>query len=248
MARMLKVYRLFRDAVSWIFLAIVAALVGEFAIDLAKEHGYFEHPTETLEAVMSLLVQVRALSFFWPALTGVGGLVLGMWLDSLALRHVRRRTQDNSVEWKNAAEAIEAFADSKLIEVKNQLAEKVKNNYEKGKEAEAEIQKIMNSQGNIDTVQRRMRAYAQSYELARDELKQTWGALREDIRQKLTGRRLIAKGFRAPHVGGSPEIDIPPSEWRILMLDNVDSEATRKDTGEVLYTGLLIAKAPLKST
>jgi hypothetical protein len=87
---MLKVYKLFRDIISWLFLVIVTALVGEFAIDLAKEHGYFEHPTKTFEAVMSLLVQIKALEFFWPTLTGVGGLVLGMWLDSLALRHLRK--------------------------------------------------------------------------------------------------------------------------------------------------------------
>lgn len=87
---MLKLYGIFRDALSWIFLAIIAALVGEFAIDLAKEHGYFEHPTEQVEAVLSLLATIRDQWWFWPAVGTLAGLVVGMWVDSLVRRHASR--------------------------------------------------------------------------------------------------------------------------------------------------------------
>jgi hypothetical protein len=84
---MLRFYRIFRDILSWLLGGIILAIIGEFAIDSAREYGFFEHPTERVEAVTSLLAAIRERPWFWPALCGIGGLVSGMWLAAM----VRRR-------------------------------------------------------------------------------------------------------------------------------------------------------------
>lgn len=88
---MSRLFRLFRIGLTWAVLATLAALLGEFAIELAREHGAFEHPTQRVEATLRLLDTVQGYPWFWPTLFGAGGLVAGMWLDSL----VRRRSTES---------------------------------------------------------------------------------------------------------------------------------------------------------
>jgi hypothetical protein len=76
---MVSLYRVTRNIVSWVVLAVIAAIVGEFAIDLAREHGVFDSPTQRVEAVMNFL---KSQPWFWPCVTGLAGCVAGMWIDS----------------------------------------------------------------------------------------------------------------------------------------------------------------------
>jgi hypothetical protein len=84
---MLRLYRIFRDVLTWAVLAIIAALLGEFAIEFGREHKWFERPTERLEAVLGFLGIIQSYPWFWPIFGGLVGLVGGMWLDAV----IRRR-------------------------------------------------------------------------------------------------------------------------------------------------------------
>jgi hypothetical protein len=86
---MSRAYKLFRTVFSWTVLAVFAALIGEFAIEVAREHGVYEHPTARLKAVMDLLASVRGSPWLLGSLAFAVGMVVGMWLDTLALRHMR---------------------------------------------------------------------------------------------------------------------------------------------------------------
>jgi hypothetical protein len=79
-------------------------------------------------------------------------------------------------------------------------------------------------------------------DMAKDELRRAWDALRADIHAKLLNGNLVARGFRCPHVVGSSEVVIPASEWRVLFLENVKSEASSKTSSDALYEGVVIRK------
>jgi hypothetical protein len=85
-----RIYKIFRDLLTWLFGGVLIALIGEFAIELAREHGFFEQPTAKVEAALSLLSMVQTYSWFWPSLSALGGLVMGMWLDNLARGRIAR--------------------------------------------------------------------------------------------------------------------------------------------------------------
>jgi hypothetical protein len=81
---MVRLYLLARNTLSWLVLAVLAAVIGEFAIGLAREHGLYGSPTKRVEAVLSFL---QNQLWFWPIVAALAGLVVGMWIDSF----VRRR-------------------------------------------------------------------------------------------------------------------------------------------------------------
>jgi len=158
------------------------------------------------------------------------------------------------VQWKDVPEAIGAFAESSLLKARDKWKAQFEEACEKGHEVEEQIRNIRTKftgghvpddtpeAGHLATAQRKLEIFANSHDLAKDELRRAWEGLLSDIHKKLTSGKLIAKGFRAPHVAGSPEIEIPPSEWRILLIDIAKSDAFRG--GETVYAGLMISKCP----
>jgi hypothetical protein len=84
--------RFFRFAATVLFAIVVVPILGEFAVELVREHGFYEHPTATLEAVMRLLTAIREHPWFLPTFCFVGGLVIGMWLDAIAGRARKSKT------------------------------------------------------------------------------------------------------------------------------------------------------------
>jgi hypothetical protein len=160
-----------------------------------------------------------------------------------------------AVQWKNVPEAIEAFAESSLLKARDKWKAQLEEALVKAPDAEAQIRNIKklhtgnmpddtSETGALAAARERLVALGISHDLARDELKLAWDELRSDIHRKLSGGALIAKGFQVPHVAGSAEMEIPPAEWRILLLDNEKSEAVRKDDRERVYIGLMISKCP----
>ncbi|HUC62347.1 MAG TPA: hypothetical protein VMF53_10355 [Alphaproteobacteria bacterium] len=159
-----------------------------------------------------------------------------------------------SGEWRSGPAAVEDFAKRDLIDIRDKWSNKLEEAYLKGREAEDAIAAIRNKfpNGNIpdnsiemkeyEAHRRRLEVYAKRYDFASNELTRAWDELRGDLHEKLINETLVAKGFRVPHVGGNPEIQISPAEWRILTFDNVKSEATKTGSNEVLYTGLVIGK------
>jgi hypothetical protein len=105
---MFRVYKVFRDILTWLLGGILIALIGEFAIELAREHGFFEHPTATVGAILGLLTVVREQPWFLPVLCFVGGLVIGMWLDSFVRRRAIPRTAPGAPQVHVPAPAVSA--------------------------------------------------------------------------------------------------------------------------------------------
>jgi hypothetical protein len=120
---MLRIYRIFRDVLTWLLGGIILAIVGEFAIDLAREHGLFDRPTERVEAVISLLRTIRSQFWFSPAAAWLAGLVFGMWMDAAVLRSIKRRFRD---DWEPASENVnplETYFSKKVLRVVDLPAE-----------------------------------------------------------------------------------------------------------------------------
>jgi hypothetical protein len=155
-------------------------------------------------------------------------------------------------DWQLAEYAVENFAGVHLIGERNKWREMFQESYLAGHEAQDKIISLRNAMGGIfgvdseaqlEASRRKLEVSAMQYDMAKDELKRAWDALRDDIELKLANGTLIAKGFRYPHASGNVEVAIASAEWRVLTLNNAKSEALRKGSGDVLYSGLLIGKS-----
>jgi hypothetical protein len=166
--------------------------------------------------------------------------------------HVERQAATEFI-WKSAPDAIDAFAEGGLIAARDKWIETFQEAYTKGHEAEDQIREIQKQHGAnpandtdegrlLDLNRRRLEACTMQSDIAKDELKRAWNDLRDDLQKKMLDGLLVARGFREPHVAGGTEVEIPSSEWRILVLDNVNSEALRKGSGAVIYSGVAFGK------
>src|ERR1700737_924654 len=177
-------------------------------------------------------------------------------ISDLSLGGADPLSPTSSDVWKVAPEAVEAFAESELIEVRNKQAELFHEGYMSLHEAEDKIREIQNKFENWHSLdantpegrtlganQRRVELNKMQISHSGDELRRAWDALRADIESKLTRGYLIGGGFRSPHVAGSAETEISMAEWRILDLNNVTSEATKKGSNDVLYSGVVLRRA-----
>jgi len=154
--------------------------------------------------------------------------------------------------WKAAPEAIEGFAESDLIASRDKWKQNLEEALLYGHEAEDKVAALIKKMGGsilgtddtreLNLNRRKLEVAAIQSDMAKDELRRAWDALRFDVHAKLMNGNLVAKAFRVPHVGGSPEVEILPSEWRILTLQNVTSEASSKTSSAPLYTGIVIRR------
>jgi hypothetical protein len=102
---MLQAYRVFRKFISWLLGGLVLALAGEFAIDIAREHGFYDNPTERVAKIASLVETIKSEIWFWPAIFSLGGLVVGVWLDAMIRRPAVHATPGAQIETASAEEA-----------------------------------------------------------------------------------------------------------------------------------------------
>jgi hypothetical protein len=121
---MFRLYRVFRDILTWLFGGVLIALVGEFAISLAREHGFFEHPTERVEAIMGFLSAVQDQFWFRPAITSLAGLVIGMWLDSFVRRRIASAAIAIQPPVNSGARQIDEYVDDPEAEATDKQAYK----------------------------------------------------------------------------------------------------------------------------
>jgi hypothetical protein len=153
--------------------------------------------------------------------------------------------------WKTAPDAIEVFAGIGPINERNKWREMFEESYLAGHDARDKISSLQNAMGGIlgtdetgqlGVTRRKLHLAEIQYDMAKGELRRAWDVMREEIEGSLVNGVLTAKGFRVPHIVGRAEVEIAPAEWRVLTLNNVKSEALRKGSNEVLYSGLLIRK------
>jgi len=178
-------------------------------------------------------------------------------LRSFGLKLIGRLTGSNTVDdgdWKSPPDAVELFADPELVAAKNKWLSSLENSTLKGFDAEDELKKIQKEtipsdaeasaerEKRLALVLRKLKLHTMFSKTATEEYRRAWEALRGDMHSKLIAGTLTAKGFRTPHTSGNREVDIPRAEWRILILNQVNSEAIAAGSSEVLYSGLLIRK------
>jgi hypothetical protein len=79
----------YRSAIRWLsFVAflvfagpIVASVLGEFFIELAREKGLYANPSQRLDAAMTAFADFVTQVWFIALATFFAGLTLGAWLD-----------------------------------------------------------------------------------------------------------------------------------------------------------------------
>lgn len=80
------VRRIVLGGASVVLVVAIYPLISEFLIELAKERGFYDHPSETVEQVSAVAAAIVASSWFhW-----IGGLIVGaavgLWADTLMRR------------------------------------------------------------------------------------------------------------------------------------------------------------------
>jgi hypothetical protein len=74
------------SAAGGLVLAIAAGVVAEFFIELARERGWYDNPSQRLDAAVNAFRSFVTQTLFISTTALVAGLALGAWLD-LFLRH-----------------------------------------------------------------------------------------------------------------------------------------------------------------
>lgn len=211
--------------------------------------------------LMTVAAALADMSGFTILSAGLGGVVaMGVITIAWRMLHLSRplpeatTARPSAFDWKAAPEAIEAFADPALLAERDKQASQLERSMLRRIDAQQKIDDILKAlpshqatEGSeefkqIECQNWNINANSNIERMTEPYLRKAWDKLREDLHKKLINHTLVAKGFREPHVAGNAEVEISSAEWRILVLDNVDSRALRKSDHEVVYSGLLIGQ------
>ena len=87
-----------RRFLTWILAGIVGtivlAVVAEWFIEVARDKGLFTDAGGMWDSVVGTVLTAVLHPWFLAALTGLGGLVAGLWIDAFLRRIERRRVPD----------------------------------------------------------------------------------------------------------------------------------------------------------
>jgi hypothetical protein len=97
-------------------------VVGEWFVELAKEHGVYERPTEKLGNVMSWFSALTAAPWFYPTLTFFAGAALALWVAEMFPS--RRSDGENSKAPRSLAP--DFFVDRTVLDRESPVADKMK--------------------------------------------------------------------------------------------------------------------------
>ena len=81
-----RYYAVFRIFISAIVAAALLPVIGEFFIELAKEKGLYQHPSERLERTVNWLLAIADLPGFKISVAVLASFAAGMWLDTIVRR------------------------------------------------------------------------------------------------------------------------------------------------------------------
>ncbi|MEQ8746435.1 hypothetical protein [Pyruvatibacter sp.] len=87
---MWSLQRILRWAAAGLLGLMLSPVVSEFFIELARERGVYDNPTETLEGGIAMLSGLVNSQYFISTLALVAGLSVGLWLDHF-LRRIERK-------------------------------------------------------------------------------------------------------------------------------------------------------------
>ncbi|HEY1747599.1 MAG TPA: hypothetical protein VGG11_12660, partial [Xanthobacteraceae bacterium] len=99
----------------WAALAalIIILVVGGYFSELAKERGFYEHPSARAEGIVGFLLGLASHPAYLVSASVVLGLALGMWMDTaLRGRDLKRRNEASlPKKWVHPRAAIIEFGD-----------------------------------------------------------------------------------------------------------------------------------------
>jgi hypothetical protein len=73
------------------FVLLLAPVVGDFFVEIARENGFYNNATAKVQAVVDWLQSIFGEQGFFWLLFGIGGLAAGLWLDVLLKRREPER-------------------------------------------------------------------------------------------------------------------------------------------------------------
>jgi hypothetical protein len=192
-------------------------------------------------------VAAGRIGWFFVGITPafVGGMLL-----SDALRRRRERAKAPN-KWMSILEAMEKLARRDLIDRFEYVRQQVFDNARICIDLERRISELHVAVVAVEEAQRSelideiVRLTAEQADSRKQSPKlieieeNCREALRMNVKSQLLDRKLIAKGFLAPHSAGESEKIVPKEEWRFLMLD---WEADQALGPNFEYIAMLIGK------
>jgi len=235
---------------------VIAPVVGEFFIGIAKEHHIYELPYKWPGAAMSWLSAISGLSWLREVAIFLAGLTIGMWFDAFARRRgAPPKGQPAPVvsNWLDPLVAIERYADPELRTQRDSLrevAERLKTQIDLLKQQwDAEVQKLpFGPAPNHDSDL--VAELGQKHRSACDQLhqlgEQVW-VMEREITNRIIGQlkngELAAKGFLHTKDTVSESSDtIPKDQWQLLKFDTYDTHMQTARGGNWKYIGLQIGR------
>jgi hypothetical protein len=216
-------YERLRLALTWAVLAVLSAVLGEFAVQFLRSRGVFRDPFWIVGVAMNAIVAVRDFPGFWPFISACAAFLLGIWLDTIVRKTYRRASEAESraavKQWITPRAALRLWANPQLVE----LAKAATENYNI---ISAERQRIETVDPNIDinVVDSAHRIEKQLTDAA--YLKTMRDAdIDVDFRYKLFETKTPAKGKLVKKDGSlGREVEIDPSLWLTLSFEEGDRE------------------------
>jgi hypothetical protein len=248
---MLRFYDIARRSVTIVTAVVIVPVVGEFFIGLAKEHHLYEMPIRLPGAAMGWFQEILELPWLWSLGLFLGGLTIGMWFDTFVRRRASTIRVPHVSRWFDASDAIQQFADAKLMSewkrLRHQLP-RLNSEIDSAKRMLDEKKQQPKAGNTLDVLARS--AEVGSLAAAIDSLnkvgEEAWKKENEilaDIIAQLKRGTLAGKGFRHKlnRVADAAEI-IPLDHWQLLNFETCDQKRQTVEGGGKKYVGLQIGR------
>jgi hypothetical protein len=247
----LQVYYIFRRAVLAVLAIAFSAVFGQWCINVAEQHHFYENPLAVLKPLTEGIVYFQNLPGFWIAIASLSGLAVGMYLDAFMRRWAATHPDK---KWLSSLKIFD-LADPKLmndaikVEADNQEIMESIRRYQAERESLIPLTKPpfgsspITAESEASEAIRILQASVREASLRSSALLETRERARmralEDIYEKLQNGELIAKGLLEP-VGANPkEINIPAEYWRFLKFKSDYKEAEGKG---IKFTAIVVAR------
>jgi hypothetical protein len=233
--------------------AIAFPVIGEWFIELAREMGWYKHPTAQVATAMNWLSSVADIPGLRAVAVFLVGLVAGVWLDTFMRRRERKTSSPLVSVWLDPLSAIKEFADPELqlecsnlrskIPILHTEIDTLKKLYdEKSKKPDGRSSEdYLQQSAEIGSLAHQdVDAQNRLTQLSENIWKKEQQIL-DDIIGQLKRGRLVGKAFRVEinKTSESQQI-IPFDHWVLLKFETCDERRQTVEGGGKKYTGLQI--------
>ena len=162
----------FRKVVGPLFagfvLVIIAGMALEFFDELEREKGWYDNPSQKWDAFVAAFRQFVTRTWFLCAASGLGGLMLGLWLDRIFRRRQLIETAPSTDT--ETAPSPNAIANASAQNSRRELAKTLDDLYAEGVQLRNQLQNRLRSpkSGDILDARDRFRGWHKKVLLALD--------------------------------------------------------------------------------